>query len=178
MSGMNNRDPFEVLGVSHGASDEEVKNAYRALARKYHPDNYDADNPLSELAEEKMQEINAAYDEIQRLRAENKNNGYQGGGTYYQSSQQSGVNGGENIPPLYKDIRNDIIYTLKRGATVVESHGMYTEEKSAMIISVINIRQIPELYEILRKYPDTFAYYGDVGGVRGNFRWKRTDEVK
>ena len=105
---MNNRDPFEVLGVSHGASDEEVKNAYRALARKYHPDNYDADNPLSELAEEKMQEINAAYDEIQRLRAENKNNGYQGGGTYYQSSQQSGVNGGENIPPLYKDIRNDI----------------------------------------------------------------------
>jgi hypothetical protein len=77
-----------------------------------------------------------------------------------------------------ENIKNDIIYNLKHGATVVESHGMYTEEKSYMVMSVINIRQIPELYEILRKYPGTFAYYGDVGGVRGNFRWKSTDEVK
>ena len=57
------RDPYEVLGVSKDATDEEVKNAYRALARKYHPDNY-ADNPLSDLASEKMKEINEAYDEI------------------------------------------------------------------------------------------------------------------
>jgi uncharacterized membrane-anchored protein YitT (DUF2179 family) len=77
-----------------------------------------------------------------------------------------------------EDIRNDIIYTLKHGATVVESHGMYTEEKSSMVISVINIRQIPELYDILRKYSGTFAYYSDVNGVRGNFRWKSTDEAK
>ena len=77
-----------------------------------------------------------------------------------------------------EDIRNDIIYTLKHGATVVESHGMYTEEKSSMVISVINIRQIPELYDILRKYHGTFAYYSDVNGVRGNFRWKSTDEAK
>lgn len=75
-------------------------------------------------------------------------------------------------------IRDDIIYNLKHGATVVDSHGMFTEEKSSMVISVINIRQIPELYDILKKYPGTFAYYGDVSGVRGNFRWKNTDEAK
>jgi uncharacterized membrane-anchored protein YitT (DUF2179 family) len=75
-------------------------------------------------------------------------------------------------------IKNDIIYVLKHGATVVESRGMYTEEERSMVFSVINIRQIPELFEILRKYPDTFAYYGDVSGVRGNFRWKNTDEAK
>ena len=57
------RDPYEILGVSRDASDEEIKNAYRQLARKYHPDNY-ADNPLSDLASEKMKEINEAYDEI------------------------------------------------------------------------------------------------------------------
>ena len=55
------RDPYEILGVSRDASDEEIKNAYRQLARKYHPDNY-ADNPLSDLASEKMKEINEAYD--------------------------------------------------------------------------------------------------------------------
>ena len=63
------KDPYKVLGVSPNASDEDIKNAYRALARKYHPDNYAADNPLSELATEKMKEINEAYDEIQRGRA-------------------------------------------------------------------------------------------------------------
>ena len=57
------RDPYEVLGVSPNASEEEVKRAYRELARKYHPDNY-ADNPLADLAQEKMKEINEAYDAI------------------------------------------------------------------------------------------------------------------
>ncbi len=76
------------------------------------------------------------------------------------------------------EVRDDIIYNLKHGATVVESYGMYTEERSFMIISIINIRQIPELFEILKKYPNTFAYYDNVDGVRGNFRWKSTDVAK
>ena len=55
------KDPYEVLGVPHGASEEEIKKAYRDLARKYHPDRY-VDNPLADLAQEKMKEINEAYD--------------------------------------------------------------------------------------------------------------------
>ncbi|MBN2878810.1 MAG: J domain-containing protein [Clostridia bacterium] len=54
-------DPYKVLGVSPGATQEEIKTVYRNLVKKYHPDKY-ADNPLGDLAEEKMQEINAAYD--------------------------------------------------------------------------------------------------------------------
>jgi molecular chaperone DnaJ len=64
-----NQDPYKVLGVSPGATDEEVKNAYRALARKYHPDNYSADNPLADLATEKMKEVNEAYELIQKMRS-------------------------------------------------------------------------------------------------------------
>lgn len=61
-------DPYQVLNVSPNASDDEVKKAYRELARKYHPDNYH-DNPLADLAQEKMKEINAAYDTIQKQRS-------------------------------------------------------------------------------------------------------------
>ena len=60
-------DPYKVLGVSPNASDEDVKKAYRNLARKYHPDNYH-DNPLADLAQEKMKEVNEAYDAILKQR--------------------------------------------------------------------------------------------------------------
>jgi thioredoxin-like negative regulator of GroEL len=60
-------DPYKVLQVSPSASDEEIKAAYREMVRKYHPDNYNG-NPLSDLANEKMQEINEAYDQITAMR--------------------------------------------------------------------------------------------------------------
>ena len=75
------RDPYSVLGVKPDASDQEIKKAYRELARKYHPDNY-VDNPLADLAEEKMKEVNEAYEAIQKQRSG-------GGGGYSQSSSSS-----------------------------------------------------------------------------------------
>lgn len=87
------KDPYTILGVSPNASDEEVKKAYRNLARKYHPDAY-ADNPLSDLAQEKMQEINEAYDSIMDSRKRGSSNSY--GGSY------SGNTGSSQ----YSDIRN------------------------------------------------------------------------
>ncbi|MBR7122935.1 MAG: J domain-containing protein [Oscillospiraceae bacterium] len=53
-------DPYKVLGVSPGASDEDIKKAYRRLAKQYHPDR----NPGDAAAAQKMQEINAAYEQI------------------------------------------------------------------------------------------------------------------
>lgn len=61
-------DPYKVLGVSRDATDDEIKKAYLALARKYHPDKY-TDTDLADLAAEKMKEINAAYDAIRDKRA-------------------------------------------------------------------------------------------------------------
>lgn len=62
------KDPYTVLGVARDATDDEIKKAYRALARKYHPDNY-TDSNLADVAEEKMKEVNEAYDTIQKMRA-------------------------------------------------------------------------------------------------------------
>ena len=76
------KDPYAVLGVSQSASDDEIKKAYRELARKYHPDNYH-DNPLAVLAQEKMKEVNEAYEAIQKQRSGGGgNSGYQNSGAY------------------------------------------------------------------------------------------------
>lgn len=66
-------NPYEVLGVSENATDEEIKTAYKELVKKYHPDKY-ANNPLSDLAAEKIKEINVAYDTICRQRKEGNGN--------------------------------------------------------------------------------------------------------
>ena len=79
-------DPYSVLGVSPSASDDEIKKAYRELARKYHPDNYH-DNPLADLAAEKMKEINEAYDTITKGREAGSS--YSGGAAYQSQSYQS-----------------------------------------------------------------------------------------
>jgi len=72
-------DPYKTLGVSRDATDDEIKKAYRELARKYHPDNY-VNNPLADLVQEKMKEINEAYDEIQKQRASGRHSGGTGTG--------------------------------------------------------------------------------------------------
>ena len=83
-------DPYEVLNIPNTATDDEVKKAYRELARKYHPDNYH-DNPLADLAQEKMKEINAAYDAIQRERSGRGHaSGPASGGYQYQSQSYGG----------------------------------------------------------------------------------------
>ncbi|MDE7287514.1 MAG: DnaJ domain-containing protein, partial [Lachnospiraceae bacterium] len=78
------RDPYEVLGVFRTATEEEIKKAYNALSRKYHPD-ANVNNPHKEEAEERFKEIQQAYQQIMKERTE---------GYSYQNSNASGGYGG------------------------------------------------------------------------------------
>ncbi len=94
------QDPYGVLGISRTATDDEVKKAYRKLAKQYHPDIH----PDRDFAEKKMAEINAAYDQIIRQR--------QG------KEPESGFRGqpGEGSTPEMTAVRNYIYYRRFREA--------------------------------------------------------------
>lgn len=98
------KDPYEVLGVSRNASQEEIKKAYRELSRKYHPDSY-TNNPLADLAEEKFKEVQEAYQQImngQTSTGYGTDSSYSGyGNTYQQNSYGQNGNG-----QMFTDVRN------------------------------------------------------------------------
>ncbi len=74
-------DPYKVLGVDRGASEEEIKKAYRALSRKYHPD-ANMNNPNKEQAEEMFKKVQQAYEQIQRERETGSSGGYGSSSSY------------------------------------------------------------------------------------------------
>jgi molecular chaperone DnaJ len=97
---MSMRNPYEVLGIKEGASKDEIKAAYRALVKKYHPDRHQ-NNPLGDLAGEKMQEINEAYEFLMNGRSS-------GGSGYRAASSSSGFSGASGGSGEFREIRRSI----------------------------------------------------------------------
>jgi len=140
-------DPYKVLGVSPSDSDDKIKQAYRELARKYHPDKY-ANNPLSDLAQEKMKEINEAYDTITRERAS-------GGGGGYRTSGSSG--GGYQSSGSYGSNRN---YSGGYGSNQ-QGRANYSD-----IRMLISMGRVDEAYNMLSSMPQRDAeWYFLIGHI-------------
>lgn len=81
-------NPYEVLGLKPGATQDEIKAAYRKLIKQYHPDQY-GDNPLRNLAEEKMREINTAYDQLTKNSGSSSHSYNSGSYNYSNNSSNS-----------------------------------------------------------------------------------------
>lgn len=79
------------------------------------------------------------------------------------------------ITPEYEKITEDIIKILKHSGTLLNCRGLYSDNEKKIILCVINIYQIGELLQVLKKYPDTFTYFLGVNGVWGNFRWNKNE---
>lgn len=103
-------DPYRVLGLSPDCTNEELKTTYRNLVKKYHPDNYASDPDLAKMADEKMKEINSAYDEILKIRTGNKT-GYNSGNTGntgYDAYSKAGTGRSSSRNPIYNQVRDAI----------------------------------------------------------------------
>lgn len=96
---MSMRNPYEILEIKEGASKDDIKKAYREMVKKYHPDQY-GDNPLKDLAEEKLREVNEAYDYLMK-----NTNDYS---SYSDSNSYTNNNYDSNSSAIYNDIRRDL----------------------------------------------------------------------
>ena len=94
-------DPYKVLGVSRDASDDEIKRAYRRLAKEYHPDR----NPGDAAAAQKMQQINAAYEQIKNPEKAQPAGGYNPYGNYGYGDQSRHAPGDDYQQAAYQYIR-------------------------------------------------------------------------
>ncbi len=77
-----------------------------------------------------------------------------------------------------EELREDILHDLRHSATVMKGTGMYSDEDTYTVVCVLNTYQVPDVERIIKKYPNTFVYYSQVTGVKGNFRWRKDEEVK
>ena len=96
-------NPYDVLGVKQGASQEEIKSAYRKLVKQYHPDQY-VNNPLKDLAQEKLAEINKAYEMLRN--SEGNSTNYNSSYNAYNQNYNTGSNTYNSNSTMYAEIRS------------------------------------------------------------------------
>ena len=85
----------------------------------------------------------------------------------------SGIKNGykfEIITAYPKELSNELMTRLKRGVTEIRAHGVYSDTDKFMLVCIIHKRQIGEMMRIIKQYPDTFASFGKVNEVFGNFK--------
>ena len=179
-------DPYKVLGLSPDASDEDVKRAYRRLAKKYHPDL----NPGDAEAAKKMQQVNAAYEQIKNPeKAQNNQSGYGYGGYdpfggYGRQQSYGGANSGDQYQRAaeqyirfgrYQEALNALDSSTERNARWYYLSALANNGLGNQVTALEHIRRAvsmePDNYEYQRVLDQIehggYAYRQQAGNFRG-----------
>ncbi len=180
------RDPYVVLGIQRGASDDEIKKAYRNLSRKYHPD-ANVNNPNKEQAEERFKEVQQAYDTI--MQEKQYGNSYRQGSSGYRGFSGAADNTSSvEMQAAANYIRNGYYreaVTVLMGFSSEERNGMWHYYAAVASKGLgNNLDALNNAREAVRMEPSNFEYrqyleylenggtwYRDMGSVyqtRGN----------
>ena len=157
------KNPYEVLGVSPNASDDEIKKSYRELTRKYHPD-ANVNNPLADLAEEKFKEVQEAYDIIMREREGRGSGGY---GNYGYGNSGYGNNGYGNSN--YGNNGYGYSYCSGNGSNQGyrenRSQGSQQDVEFQAVYNFINNRRYQDALNVLNRMPNRTAQWYYLSGM-------------
>ena len=180
-------DPYKVLGVSPGASDEEIKRAYRALAKKYHPDR----NPGDAEAAKKMQQVNAAYEQIKNPPQAGSSGGYGGYSQYdpfgfggYQQRSYTDTDAGDNYQKAalnyirfgrYREALNALENSSQRDARWYYLSALANDGLGNQVTALEHIRRAVSMEPDNQEYLDALnrieyggtAYRQQAGNFRG-----------
>ena len=164
-------DPYKILGVSPDASDEEIKKAYRNLAKKYHPDR----NPGDQEAAKRMQQVNAAYEQIKNPeRAQQTSGGYGGYGGYdpfggfggyggYRQNSHTNTNAGDNYQQAamnyirfgrYREALNALANSAERNARWYYLSALANNGLGNQVTALEHIRRAVSMEPDNREYLD------------------------
>ena len=180
-------DPYKVLGVSPNASDEEIKRAYRALAKKYHPDR----NPGDAEAAKKMQQVNAAYEQIKNPPQAGSSGGYGGYSQYdpfgfggYQQRSYTDTDSGDNYQKAalnyirfgrYREALNALENSTQRDARWYYLSALANDGLGNQVTALEHIRRAVSMEPDNQEYLDALnrieyggtAYRQQAGNFRG-----------
>ncbi|MDO4567212.1 MAG: J domain-containing protein, partial [Oscillospiraceae bacterium] len=118
-------NPYQVLGLDKSATDEQIKEAYRSLAKQYSSSDYTAD-PLADVADSRMQRLNEAYDQIMAERRVGADSPYSGAGSASGSSQYTGgsayqQSATQNYQEVRQMLRSGDVNSAEQRLTAVDS---------------------------------------------------------